>query len=84
MKACGAKPKAGVFLSRPIGRSLHHALSGGADYEANLTGALDYLLKGADHRAREALGIMQCEPGGLVVGKRCAASVNIGPAAREK
>jgi hypothetical protein len=82
LKACGARPKAGVILSRPIGRSLHHALTGGADYEANRTGALDYVLKGADHRAREALGIIECEPGGLVVGKRCGVSVNIGPAAR--
>lgn len=82
LQACGASWRKGVILSRPIGLSLCHALSGGADYERNLTKTLGYALKGASQQAREALGIIECEPGGLVVGKRCGVSVNIGPAAR--
>ena len=83
LQTCGAQWRAKVLLSRPVGRSLRHALTGGADYVANLSEALSYVLKGADHRAREMLGIERCEPGGRVVGKRCGVSQNIGPAARE-
>ena len=82
LRACGAIWRAGVLLSRPVGRSLSHAMTGGADYEANLTDALGYLLKGADGPARKALRIRRCESGGEVVGKRCGVSQNIGPAAR--
>ncbi|MBX9801578.1 MAG: hypothetical protein K2Y04_02300 [Caulobacteraceae bacterium] len=54
----------------------------GQSYEANLAETLDYVLKGADDAARERLGIRRKEPGGVLVGKRCGVSQNIGPAAR--
>ena len=82
LRACGAIWRAGVLLSRPVARSLSHALTGGPDYDANLAEALGYLLKGADGPAREAFGIRRREAGGSVVGKRCGVSVNIGPGMR--
>ena len=82
LKACGARWRKGVVLSRTIGRSLQHALTGGEDYRVNLVEALDYILKGADRDARERLGIKRAEPGGVVIGKRSGISQNLGPAAR--
>ena len=83
--ASGARWKAGVRYSRPIGRNLRHYALGeidGQSYEANLGETLDYVLKGADLAARERLGIRRNEPGGVIVGKRCSVSQNIGPEAR--
>ena len=83
--ASGALWKAGVRYSRPIGRNLRHYALGeidGQSYEANLAETLDYVLKGADLAARERLGIRRKEPGGVIIGKRCGVSQNIGPAAR--
>ena len=83
--ASGARLKAGVRYSRPIGRNLRHYALGeidGQSYEANLCETLDYVLKGADLAARERLGIRRKEPGGVIVGKRCSVSQNIGPEAR--
>ncbi|WP_426039675.1 hypothetical protein [Brevundimonas sp. DC300-4] len=87
MKACGAAWKAGVRFSRPIGRNLNHYARGEIDgraYDANLAEVLDYVLKGGDDAARERLGIDRQEPGGVIVGKRCGVSQNIGPEARRR
>lgn len=81
LKACGARWRRGVLKTEIIGRSYQQALGGGDDYLANLSRTVDYVLKGADHRARERFGIMRCEDGGSVVGKRCGVSQNLGPAA---
>jgi hypothetical protein len=83
--ASGARWKARVRYSRPIGRNLRHSAMGAIDvrsYEANLAETLDYVLKGANDAARERLGIRRKEPGGVIVGKRCGVSQNIGPEAR--
>jgi hypothetical protein len=83
--ASGARWKARVRYSRPIGRNLRHYAMGeidGQSYEANLAETLDYVLKGADDAARERLGIRRREHGGVIVGKRCGVSQNIGPEAR--
>lgn len=85
MKACGAAWRAGVRFSRPIGRNLNHYAMGeidGRSYDANLAEVLDYVLKGGDDAARERLGIGRQEPGGVITGKRCGVSQNIGPEAR--
>ena len=85
MTACGAAWKAGVRFSRPIGRNLNHYARGeidGRSYDANLAEVPDYVLKGATDTARERLGIDRQEPGGVIVGKRCGVSQNIGPEAR--
>jgi len=87
LKACGANWKAGVIYSRPIGLSLRHAERedvGVEGYEANLSEALDYVLKGGDAAMREGLGVRRSEPGGRLLGKRCGVSRNIGAAARAR
>jgi hypothetical protein len=78
LKACGAAWRKRVILTHPVGWSAHHALGGGDDYAANLAGVLDYVLKGADHRAREAHGVKRSKPGGVVIGKRAGRSQNLG------
>ncbi len=81
LKACGAQWRKGVVKTRSIGRSYRQALGGGPDYLANLAQAVDYVLKGADQRARVRFGIKRSEAGGAVVGKRCGVSQSLGPAA---
>jgi hypothetical protein len=87
VKACGAKRKRNVLYSRPIGRNYHHYSSGWIDgrcYDANLSETLDYVLKGADERARIALDIKRAVPGGSIKGKRCGVARNIDRTARGK
>lgn len=87
LKACGAVSKKGVLKSRPIGRDLRHFAGDGParpTYEANLKAVVDYILKGADDATRQALEIGRSEPGGVIVGKRCGASQNIGADARRR
>lgn len=81
LKACGARWRGGVLKTRSIGRTYRQALGGGPDYLANLAETVDYVLKGADHRARERFGIRRCEDGGTVLGKRSGVSQNLGPEA---
>ncbi len=81
LAACGARWRGGVLRTRSIGRTYQQALSGGQDYLANLAETVDYVLKGADHRARERFGVIRREDGGAVVGKRCGVSQNLGPTA---
>jgi hypothetical protein len=87
LKACGAVWKKGVLKSRPIGRDLRHFAGEGPDrltYLENLSAVVDYILKGADEATRQALQIQRSEPGGIIVGKRCSASQNIGPDVRRR
>jgi hypothetical protein len=80
----GAAWKRGVYLSRPIGGSHKVAFSEASTdlYQQALTGALHYLLKGADTEARIAHGIRKRDEGGELWGKRCGTTENIGQAAR--
>ncbi len=82
LKACGANRAKGVCLTRPVGRTLGGAVTGGDGYSCNLLEVLDYVLKGADAAARESLDVRRHEPGGEIVGKRCGTPANIGRAAR--
>lgn len=83
LKAEGARRAKGVCLTRAIGRDVSSAFTGGGDYHGNMREALGYVLKGADEEARLKFQLWRFEPGGLVVGKRCGVSANIGPWARE-
>ena len=73
-----------MYDSRPIGGSLKAAFNkvSASLYLQARTGALDYLLKGADTKARAALRIQRMELGGELWGKRCGTTENIGRAAR--
>lgn len=83
-KRIGAAWRKDVFKSRPIGGS--HSLAfcelSTHLYKQALTGALDYLLKGADAQARAAHNISKQGDGGELWGKRCGTTENIGRAAR--
>jgi hypothetical protein len=85
-KKIGAAWKRGVYLSRPIGGS--HKVAFGplcSDlYKQALSGALGYLLKGADAKARAAHSLTRTENGGVLSGKRCGTTENIGRAARSR
>jgi len=85
-KRLGASWRKGVYLSRPIGPHLRTAFNDlSADlYQQELSGALSYLLKGADDEAQKAEGLRRCEPGGEVSGKRCGTTENIGKTARDR
>jgi hypothetical protein len=80
----GAKWRRGVYLSRPIGGSHKAAFSEASIdlYEQALTGALHYLLKGADLEAMATHRISKRGDGGELWGKRCGTTENIGRAAR--
>jgi hypothetical protein len=85
-KRIGAAWKRGVYKSRPIGGSHKLAFSEGSAklYQQALTGALHYLLKGADAQARAAYCIGRRADGGELWGKRCGTTENIGRAARRR
>lgn len=80
----GAAWKRGVYMSRPIGGSHKLAFNATSEhlYKQAITGALHYLLKGADTKAREVHGISKGEDGGELWGKRCGTTENLGRAAR--
>ena len=83
-KKIGAAWNLGVYLSRPIGGSHKVAFSEASRdlYQQAITGALHYLLKGADAKARSAHRISKRGDGGELWGKRCGTTENIGPTAR--
>ena len=83
-KKIGAGWKKGVYKSRPIGGSHKLAFSEATPglYKQALTGALHYLLKGADASARAVYGISKRGDGGELWGKRCSTTENIGRTAR--
>ena len=87
LRTAGLKRAKGVSHSRAVGRFYYFGTSGfpgGGHYAANLAEALDYMLKGAELKARERLAIRRCEPGGELQGKRCFHSENIGRTARSR
>lgn len=51
-------------------------------HATNLARAVEYLLKGADENAAKAFDLVRLENGGLVIGKRCGTSQNVGAKAR--
>jgi len=81
IKAITGKP----YKARVIyGRAIVGAANAGAGglYKANITAALGYILKGANAAAAARYGLTRLEPGGVIIGKRCGVSQNIGPKAR--
>lgn len=80
----GTPYKARVIHSRPIGGTLGIENANPDFHAANLEVALEYLLKGAHPTAAELHGLERIEHGGLVIGKRCGTSQNIGAKVRRK
>lgn len=68
----------GAVKTKCIGQSARAAGSGSNWYEANLAWLVGYLLKGVDREAANALGLNRRNEGGRIIGKRVAASTNLG------
>lgn len=75
--------KANVIHSAPVGGRLGVETGSPSLHAANLEVALNYLIKGADDAAAMVHGLERIQHGGLVIGKRCGTSQNIGPKARK-
>lgn len=80
----GRPYKRRVIRSKPIGGRLGVEATCPEQHAVNLDAALGYVLKGASSYVAELLGLSRLEPGGLVIGKRCGTSQNIGSKARDK
>lgn len=78
----GGKCRRSVSVVRSIAGNLKAAEHGGAHYQRNVAIVRQYALKGASKDAGEALGLDCFGIGGLIVGKRCGWTENIGKAAR--
>lgn len=85
LRAITGRPyRAGVIRSDPVGGRLGLEGSNPDLHLVNVQAALGYLLKGACPKAASKYHLGRLEPGGLVIGKRCGTSQNIGPTARKK
>jgi hypothetical protein len=71
-----------VIRSEPIGGRLGLEVGNPDLHATNLDAVLAYVLKGGDAAAVDKFSIPKPKPGGLVIGKRCGTSQNIGPKAR--
>lgn len=77
----------GVIFSKPVGRTLSHALSGqgyGEAYADHIATVIAYMLKGCLPQLQAALELPSVEQTGLIPGKRCGTSENIGKAGRQR
>ncbi|WP_321326999.1 hypothetical protein [uncultured Parasphingorhabdus sp.] len=80
----GYKYRKGVIHSKPIGGRLGLEVGNTELHFINLEAAFGYCCKGAPQTVLDSFGIDRAhEPGGRVIGKRCATSQNIGAKARK-
>ena len=75
--------RARVIKSRPIGGRLGLEVGNPDLHAINLQAALAYVFKGASYDAASQFDLTRLEPGGLVIGKRCGTSQNLGAKARK-
>lgn len=78
----GRPYRARVIHSKPIGGRLGLEIANPDLHAVNLEVVLAYVLKGACQEAGVALGLTQSGQGGLVIGKRCGWSQNVGKKAQ--
>ena len=79
----GRPYRAKVIYSEPIGGRLGLEVSNPPLHAINLKTVVGYVLKGANLEAALRFALERLVPGGLVIGKRCGTSQNIGSAARK-
>lgn len=84
VRLAGGQCRKGVSHVRSIGGNLKAAKSGSEHYRQNVANVRAYFMKGATSAAGKALGLEQFGIGGLIVGKRCGWTQNIGSAARKR
>ncbi|OHC96725.1 MAG: hypothetical protein A3H25_10680 [Sphingomonadales bacterium RIFCSPLOWO2_12_FULL_63_15] len=73
-----------VIHGKPIGGRLGLENSNPDLHAANLDTVLRYVLKGANQEAAQRFGLTKLKPCGLIIGKRCGSSQNIGMKARKE
>ena len=78
VRLAGGKCCSRVSRVRSIGHGLRSADNGGEDYQQNADKVLAYILKGADPETGAALGLARYGERGLIIGKRCGRSQNLG------
>lgn len=78
VRLAGGTCCARVSRVRSIGRALISADNGGEHYQHNADKVQRYLLKGADAETGAALGLARHGERGLIIGKRCGRTQNIG------
>jgi hypothetical protein len=79
----GRPYRARVIHSDPVGGWLGLEASNPDLHAVNLETAFRYVLKGASAEAASRFALERLEPGGLIIGKRCGTSQNIGAEARK-
>ncbi len=82
VRLAGGKITVRVSRVRSIGGALITAENGGEYYRVNLAAVLSYVLKGASRDVGEGLELGRSGEGGLILGKRCGWSQNVGERAR--
>lgn len=78
VRLAGGTYRTGVSFARSIGGNLKAAQSLSEHYRQNAATVLAYVLKGASREAGETARLPQCGEGGLIIGKRCGWSQNVG------
>lgn len=85
LKAITGNPyRSGVIRTKPIGPRRGVETSNPALHQENLKKVSLYIVKGLAPDLAQEVGISRPEPGGMVIGKRCGTSQNIGRKARAK
>lgn len=83
LRSISGRPyRKGLIHSKPIGGRLGLEATNPERYLANMLAVLEYVIKGAGSDAAAHFNLIQLEPGGRVIGKRCGTSQNIGAKAR--
>lgn len=82
--ASDARYRAGVQRTRKVAGWDAFKRGEPAKYLANLTEVYAYLIKGANSDTHARLKLSKRRKGGLIIGKRCGTSQNIGKGARSK
>ncbi len=82
VRLAGGTSRAKVSKVVSIGGAMISADMRSEHYRHNLATVLAYVLKGADREAGEAIALPRSGEGGLIIGKRCGWSQNIGESAR--
>lgn len=78
VRLAGGTYCAGVSFARSIGGNLKAAQSLSENYRQNAATVLAYVLKGASQEAGDTLSLPQCGERGLIIGKRCGWTQNLG------
>ncbi len=83
-RVTGLPYRSGALHTSRIGGKVRTATTLPEVYRPNLDAVVGYLLKGLEQSSAATLGLRRHDEGGLVIGKRCGWSENIGAASRAR